>query len=67
MMGEYVIPLVLGGGKVDLVGNIIGRSFLEQQDYAFGSALALLVMGALSVFIVLYLWLSTRAEEEFGA
>lgn len=67
MMGEYVIPLILGGGKVDLVGNIIGRSFLEQQDYAFGSALALLVMGALSVFIVLYLWLSTRAEEEFGA
>jgi spermidine/putrescine transport system permease protein len=67
MMGEYVIPLILGGGKVDLIGNIIGRSFLEQQDYAFGSALALLVMAALSVFIVLYLWLSTRAEEEFGA
>lgn len=67
MMGEYVIPLILGGGKVDLIGNIIGRSFLDQQDYAFGSALALLVMGALSVFIVLYLWLSTRAEEEFGA
>jgi spermidine/putrescine transport system permease protein len=67
MMGEYVIPLVLGGGKVDLVGNIIGRSFLEQQDYAFGSALALLVMAALSIFIVAYLWLSVRAEEEFGA
>jgi spermidine/putrescine transport system permease protein len=62
MMGEYVIPIVLGGGQVDLIGNIIGRSFLEQQDYAFGSALALLVMGALSLFLVLYLWLSTRSE-----
>ena len=27
------------------------RSFLEAQDYAFGSALAMLVMGALSVFL----------------
>jgi spermidine/putrescine transport system permease protein len=62
MMGEYIIPTVLGGGQVDLIGNIIGRAFLEQQDYAFGSALALLVMGALSVFLVLYLWLSTRSE-----
>jgi len=67
MMGEYIIPLVLGGGRVDLIGNVIGRSFLEQQDYAFGSALALLVMGALSVFIALYLYLSTRSEQEFGA
>jgi spermidine/putrescine transport system permease protein len=67
MMGEYIIPLVLGGGRVDLVGNIIGRSFLEQQDYAFGSALAILVMLALSTFIAAYLYLSTRAEEEFGA
>lgn len=65
MMGEYIIPLVLGGGRIDLIGNVIGRSFLEQQDYAFGSALALLVMGALSGLIVLYLYLSTRAEAKF--
>lgn len=67
MMGEYVIPQILGGGRVDLVGNVIQRAFLGQQNYAFGSALALLVMATLSVFIVVYLWLSTRAEEEFGA
>ncbi len=67
MMGEFVIPLILGGGRVDLIGNVIGRSFLEQQDYAFGSALAVLVMGALSMFIALYLYLSTRTEEQYGA
>jgi len=67
MTGEYVIPQILGGGRVDLVGNVIQRAFLGQENYAFGSALALLVMAALSVFIVAYLWLSTRAEEEFGA
>lgn len=67
MMGEYVIPLVLGGGRVDLIGNVIQRLFLEAQDYALGSALALLVMGALSFFVALYLYLSTRTEQEYGA
>ena len=65
MMGEYVIPLVLGGGRVDLIGNVIQRSFLEAQDYALGSALALLVMGALSFFVALYLYLSIRTEQEY--
>ena len=65
MMGEYVIPLVLGGGRVDFIGNVIQRSFLEAQDYALGSALALLVMGALSFFVALYLYLSIRTEQEY--
>jgi spermidine/putrescine transport system permease protein len=67
MMGEYIIPIVLGGGRIDLIGNVIGRSFLEQRDYAFGSALALLVMLALSGLIALYLYLSTRSEGEARA
>jgi spermidine/putrescine transport system permease protein len=61
MMGEYVIPQVLGGGKVDLTGNLIRRAFLEQQNYPLGAAIAMVLMGALSVFLVVYLWLSTRA------
>jgi spermidine/putrescine transport system permease protein len=67
MMGEYVIPLVLGGGRVDFIGNVIQRLFLEEQDYALGSALSVLVMGSLSFFVALYLYLSTRAEQEYGA
>ena len=67
MMGEYIIPIILGGGRIDLIGNVIGRSFLEQRDYAFGSALALLVMLSLSGLIALYLYLSTRSEAETSA
>jgi spermidine/putrescine transport system permease protein len=67
MMGEYVIPLVLGGGRVDFIGNVIQRLFLEAQDYALGSALAVLVMAALSFFVALYLYLSTRTESQYGA
>jgi spermidine/putrescine transport system permease protein len=60
MMGEYVIPQILGGGKVDLAGNLIRRALLEAQNYPFGAAIAMVLMGALSVFLVLYLWLTTR-------
>ena len=65
MMGEYVIPLVLGGGRVDFIGNVIQRTFLEAQDYALGSALAILVMFSLSFFVALYLFLSTRTEQAY--
>jgi spermidine/putrescine transport system permease protein len=67
MMGEYVIPQILGGGKVDLMGNIVRRAFLEQQNYPLGSAIAMLLMAGLSVFLVAYLWLSTRAAETADA
>jgi spermidine/putrescine transport system permease protein len=66
MMGEYVIPLILGGGRVDMAGNLITRSFLEANDYPVGSAAALLMMGALTAFLAAYVFLSLRAEEEFG-
>ena len=42
MMGEYVIPFILGGGRVDMAGNLITRSFLEANNYPVGSAAALL-------------------------
>jgi spermidine/putrescine transport system permease protein len=67
MMGEYVIPQILGGGKVDLMGNILQRSFLEQQNYPLGAAIAMVLMAGLSVFLVAYLWLSTRHAETSDA
>jgi spermidine/putrescine transport system permease protein len=67
MMGEYVIPQILGGGKVDLMGNILRRTFLEQQSYPLGAAIAMLLMAGLSVFLVAYLWLTTRHTETADA
>jgi spermidine/putrescine transport system permease protein len=63
MMGEYVVPQILGGGKVDLMGNVIRRAFLEEQDYPFGAALAMLMMTALSGLVFLYVWLGARGAE----
>jgi spermidine/putrescine transport system permease protein len=66
MTGEYIIPNILGGGKYEFVGNLIGDQFNEAQNQPFGSALAISLMIALSVFVVVYLLFATK-EERFGA
>jgi spermidine/putrescine transport system permease protein len=66
MTGEYVIPNILGGGTFEFVGNVIGDNFLSAQNWPFGSALAIALMAALSVFVVLYILVATK-EEQFGA
>jgi len=66
MTGEYVIPSLLGGGKFEFVGNLIGDTFLSAANYPLGSALSMALMGVLSIFVVLYIFVATR-EEQFGA
>lgn len=66
MCGEYIVPDILGGGKFEFVGNIIGGTFGEAQNWPFGSALSISLMAALSVFVVVYILFATR-EEQFGA
>ena len=66
MSGEYIIPNILGGGNFEFVGNAIGDTFQGAQNWPFGSALSIALMGALSVFVVVYILFATR-EEQFGA
>jgi spermidine/putrescine transport system permease protein len=66
MTGEYIIPNILGGGRYEFVGNLIGDQFNEAQNQPFGSALAIALMAALSLFVVVYI-LFARKEERFGA
>ncbi len=60
MTGEYIIPNILGGGKFEFVGNVIGETFSEAQNQPFGSALSIGLMVALSVFVVIYIRFARR-------
>jgi spermidine/putrescine transport system permease protein len=42
--GEFVIPDILGGAKVMLIGNLISEQYLKSRDWPFGSALSILLM-----------------------
>lgn len=55
VFGEFVIPDLLGGARLLMVGNLIQQQFLSVRDWAFGSALAVVLMVTMFVAIVIYL------------
>ena len=52
--GEFVIPNLLGGARTVLVGNLIQQQFLMARDWAFGSALAMMLAALLVGAIMFY-------------
>ena len=50
LLGEYLIPTLLGGGKVFFIGNALVDLFLQSRNWPFGSAIAVaLVLGSVVV------------------
>lgn len=54
--GQFIIPDLLGGAKVALLGNAVQQQFGASRDWPFGSAIA---VAALLVMLA-GLWLHTR-------
>jgi spermidine/putrescine transport system permease protein len=52
--GEFVIPDLLGGSRTVMTGNLIQNQFLQARDWAFGSALSVLLAVLLLVAIMFY-------------
>lgn len=61
LMGEYVIPAILGGAKSYMIGNLIGDEFVSAHDWAFGSALGMAVIAILLVLILGYFRVARRS------
>ncbi|MFN8189528.1 MAG: ABC transporter permease [Nocardioidaceae bacterium] len=60
LMGDYVTATVLGGAKGNMVGQLVASQFQTAQNWALGSAMAvilILVIAATVVTIGLLLWL----------
>jgi spermidine/putrescine transport system permease protein len=60
LMGEFLIPALLGGGKVFFVGNALVDLFLQSRNWAFGSAVAMTLIVIMLVTVTLYLRLIAR-------
>jgi spermidine/putrescine transport system permease protein len=63
LTGEYLIPQILGGGRKLYAGNLIAQEFLEARDWPFGAAIAMVVIGALTVSLVVYAKALGKQEE----
>jgi spermidine/putrescine transport system permease protein len=62
MMGEYVIPQILGYGRTYLMGNALVSDFLENRNWPAGAARAVGLMVIMFVTISLYLWFVNRGR-----
>jgi spermidine/putrescine transport system permease protein len=68
MMGEYVVPTILGGAKTFLVGSLISNEILTAIDWPFGAAVAMGLIVVMLILIAAYLrLLGRRAEEGLGS
>jgi spermidine/putrescine transport system permease protein len=52
--GEFVIPNLLGGSRTVMMGNLVQQQFLQARDWAFGSALAMILAVLLLAAILFY-------------
>ncbi len=59
-VGNFVVPDILGGAKGLMVGNLVEQQFLSARNWAFGSALSMLIM---SVVLVVLLVVVGRARK----
>lgn len=64
LMGEFLIPALLGGGKVFFIGNALVDLFLQSRNWAFGSAVAVSLVIIMLVTITLYMKLVARTTRQ---
>jgi spermidine/putrescine transport system permease protein len=63
MMGEYVIPAILGYGTYYMAGSALVSSFLEARNWPAGSARAVFLIVVMMVTIAFYLWFVNRGRK----
>lgn len=64
LMGEFLIPALLGGGKVFFVGNALVDLFLQSRNWAYGSAVAFTLIVIMLVTVTLYMRLIGRLNTQ---
>jgi len=62
LMGEFLIPALLGGGKVFFIGNALVDLFLQSRNWAFGSAVAVTLVAIMLLTVTFYMRLVKRGS-----
>ncbi len=59
-LGEWLVPLLLGGAKVMMAGNLVEHHFIKVGNIPMGSSIA----AALTAIVLLIIYLSIKAGGE---
>ena len=55
LMGDYILPQFLGGGKVFFIGNALVDLFLQSRNWPFGAAVSVALVAIMFVTIFFYM------------
>jgi spermidine/putrescine transport system permease protein len=55
LMGDYILPQFLGGGKVFFIGNALVDLFLQSRNWPYGAAVSMAMVFIMLVTIYLYM------------
>jgi spermidine/putrescine transport system permease protein len=65
-LGNFVVPDMLGGSKVVMIGNLVEQQFLYARNWPFGAALAMMIMATVLAFLIIYVSAISRSEANSG-
>jgi spermidine/putrescine transport system permease protein len=66
-IGNFITPDLLGGGHVQMLGNLIYDQFLTARDWPFGAALSMLLIAVMMVLLFTQAVVVHRASARSGA
>ena len=63
-IGNFITPDLLGGGRLQMVGNLIYDQFLSARDWPFGASLSMILIGIMLLLLFAQAVLVNRAQGE---
>jgi spermidine/putrescine transport system permease protein len=61
-IGNFITPDLLGGGRVQMVGNLIYDQFLTARDWPFGATLSMILLAVMMMVLFLQALAANRAH-----
>lgn len=65
-IGNFITPDLLGGGRLQMVGNLIYDQFLSARDWPFGASLSMMLIAIMSALLFAQAVLVNRAQDSKG-
>lgn len=63
VVGEFVVPELLGGPETLMIGRVLWQEFFNNRDWPVASALAIVMLAILLIPIILFHYNQSRAME----
>ena len=66
-IGNFVTPALLGGGRFQMIGNLVYDQFLTANDWPFGAALGMALIAIMIALLMVQARATAHASGERGA